>query len=186
MEINVRKLSIDNKLNFWKEYPDFTIYFNSLYSSDKTVGKSYSSKIMWALALAYSKTSQYVALGAPIESRKEKISKNYMKDNRNFKWTGEINGENMEDIEAKFIKYTTTQAERTLDMWNARLYDIQKLCAENLTKDTDAELRKEVWVYMEKLDKIFLNYNRIKKIVLEESENKSRGNKDLSLADTDI
>lgn len=76
----------DNVL-FWDANPQFKVLgdFADLYKKDRTKGKQYSSKVMWAVVFFADLDKENKFRSFPEDERKSLIKKEFVNDNR-FKW----------------------------------------------------------------------------------------------------
>lgn len=74
--------------NFWSAHPQLRIpkVFSKFYKEDKSAGKSNSSKIMWAIAMAIDNSEQNRFRNLSYEDRKILIAEEYL-ENRKFDWS---------------------------------------------------------------------------------------------------
>jgi len=179
--------------NFWEFYPAFTVVkpFKQLYNSDKTRGKMGSSNIMWAIALCYHPKSDLYNL----KDKEERVFE--MVKDKSFKL------EDYEEHIEVFIDTTLTQAEKSLYAWEKRLknrdkfIDSQEYTLDYYVKNKNGDniLSKSGNLVTEKgtadqLDKMAANtpklyqdYFKIRKELIDEEQIKGKGGKNLSLSD---
>lgn len=104
----------DTRANFWKANPQLCIAgaLKSLYENDKSKDKEESSRIMWAIALAYDIESKFFNL--PLIERKKFISKDYLKNEK-------FDFDKYKDCIEFYEKLSITPARRQLIVWNTKL-----------------------------------------------------------------
>jgi hypothetical protein len=162
----------DTNLIFWNEFPDFKImtHFTDLYSSDRSINHKKSSKIAWAIHMAYHPDSKFYN----IPDKLDVIKRDFIKVEA-FDW--ETN--TMIYLVDMYKKTVLTQAEQSLISWNETMllrdrglksWYKQEFDKNNEDRDirTIADLDKQ----MANTAKFFADYKKILTDIREEQESK--------------
>lgn len=155
--------------NFWKEFPDFKLVkeFGSVYSKDKSREKVDSSHLMWAIHLCYHPDSVFYN----IPNKQELITKDFYKK--------ELDWDKIKYLTDIYVETTLSEAHRSLIMWEKQMNKRRAFL-----DDTEYSLdnAKELDVMAAQTFKLYQEYDRIKKLLKEEST-KDNG-RPQSLSDT--
>lgn len=169
--------NFDINKNFWSYNPQFKAIkqFKELYDKDKSEEKSYSSKVMWSIALLVHPRSIFYNLDE--DDKKELIYGDYIKDNR-FTW------KKYENLITLFTELVLTRAKRSLSVWENKLRERDKLIEEEkYTIDNAEELDK----ILKNTYSLWSQYKQIQSDVMKEGEVIiSKGGGEPSLSDKGI
>ena len=181
--------------NFWIENPDLKYVGRTkvLYDEDKSKSKDKSSKLMWCIYLIWDRRSLYYNL--PEEGKDNKIDlvfndiypegKNYIKEDKNV----------LEELRAFYLMLKETPAQRALTGVEEKLMerDIFLKGTKYDLGEVDDRTGKYVGGTAELLDKMLANtvkmwdlYDKARKIVAQETETTSLGNREESLSDKQL
>jgi len=130
--------SFDIDTNIWEVEPQLKIpkVFAELYNSDKSKGKAYSSKIMWAIALLIDNSEANKFRNYTFEEKKLLISENYLQDPL-FDW------DKYEHIKNAFEEASTSKLEKSLLIYESKLEERDVLIKNTkYTLDNAADLDK--------------------------------------------
>ena len=108
--------SLDTDISFWELYPEFKVInpFKDIYLNDKSKSKTTSSKLMWFVALCYSKSSKFSRLQIDgIDGKHYVVGLDYC-NNPNYY---EDNKEILDSVIDMFLQITYTPLERHLKTW---------------------------------------------------------------------
>lgn len=135
----------DTDVNFWDINAEYKVIepFKSLYKKDRTIGKIYSSRILWAVSFLVHPDSPIDRL--PENDKKFIITTDYLEDTK-FDW------DKYQDLIDKFTELELTKAERSLKIINEKIED-----RERLLRDTPYSLgnAKDLDDMITKTDKIY-------------------------------
>lgn len=189
--------SFDDQANFWELYPQLKVAgpFKELYKKDAR-SKSKSSKLMWAVALAYDQNSKFYKLPEYGEDNKfTVIGEDYMGDKEFF----EKNNDTLEPIVAFYRKLTESPAMRALRAWEEKMEERAaflkdtKYVLDSVEFDEETGRAIKIPGTAELLDKmlannakLFADYKNInERLIKENAEATAKGGAQLSLSDTD-
>lgn len=169
------------KDNFWEHNPSYVYIFNDFYNSDKTRNKEKSSKIMWAIYFRVHPKSDFYNL-----SDKDNIIKTKWLKDPEFNWSS------YDAIISLFKETSMTQAEKSLVEWDIMLKKRDDFMHDqDFTLDYYNEAGKIVKGTADQLDKMLANtsklyaeYFKIQKELSDEEITRGRGNKPLSMSDS--
>lgn len=169
------------KDNFWEYNPQYVYIFNDFYNSDKSKNKEKSSKIMWAIYFRIHPKSDFYNL-----SDKDNIIKTKWLKDPTFNW------DTYNNIIDLFKETSTTQAEKSLIEWDIMLKKRDNFMhGQDFTLDDYNDAGKLVKGTADQLDKMLANtsklyaeYFKIQKELSEEEIVRGRGNKPLSMSDS--
>ena len=137
--------NFDTDVNFWQVNPELKLpkIFADLYSNDKSKGKSWSSKIMWGLAMLVDSKSKFHFLSE--EDRRKIIADDWIEDSK-FKWDDYI-----EHIKV-FTRLTQTRLSRSLLDLGKKIEERDELVKEtrytiNNAKELDGVLSNTKSIY---------------------------------------
>jgi len=174
----------DTNSNFWKMNPQFKILepFKSLYIKDKTAGKKYTSKVMWAVAFLLDPSKDNIYRNVPTDERKELIC-------RDFLGYSVSKFDKYQNIMDFYKKQVLSQAAKSLLVWEDIMTDREKTLKgmyKEALKNKDIDLIVELDKLLATTPKYYMDYDKIKKTFLEEEEsnNRGKGNRVKSLTDT--
>lgn len=153
--------NFDININFWNIAPQYKVIepFKALYKRDRTVGKLYSSRVMWAVSFLTHPDSPVVRL--PEDDKKLLICSDYLEDDK-FDWSKH------KDLINKFIELELTKAERSSKLIN---YKIEE--RESLIKDTPYTMSNAG-----DLDKLIMNTEKIYELRKKLEEDAKRKDED--------
>lgn len=167
--------------NFWEYNAQFKVAppFKQLFNSDKSRNKVNSSNIMWAIALCYHPKSDLYYL-----NDKEERVFDMVKD-KSFKL------EDYKEHVNNFKDMCLTQAEKSLSTWESRMKERDDFIASiQYTLDAYDDFGKLKKGSASQLDtmaantyKLYQDYFKIKKELLDEEQVKGKGGKNKSLSD---
>lgn len=174
-----------DKDNFWELNPSFVFILNDFYNSDKSKNKEKSSKIMWAIYFRTHPKSDFYNL-----ANKDAIIKTRWLKDESFKW------EDYEEVINTFKEISLTQAEKSLVEWDIMLKKRDDFMhSQDFTLDYYETLdsgkvviRKGTADQLDKMlantNKLYAEYFKIQKELSDEEITRGRGNKPLSMSDS--
>ena len=176
--------TFDTSADFWTLNPQLKIpeIFNTLYTKDKSKGKSESSMVMWAIALYLDTDSKFANL--PDKDRQDLIINDYLKDKK-FKF------QNYKDEMELYSKLCLTQAQRSLNMWNKKMREREEFMGSTPytlgTKSTKGYFGGTASILdgmMGNTKKLYDDYQRvIKELEKDQMEEIGLSNRESSLSD---
>jgi len=172
---------ITSKDNFWEINHQYTYIFLEFYNSDNSKNKEKSSKIMWAVYFKIHPKSDFYNL-----SNKDAIIKTKWLKDDNFDWS------EYESIIELFKESILTQAQKSLILWDETLKKRDEFVhSQDFTLDEYSESGKIIKGTADQLDKMLANtsklyaeYFKIKKQLSDEEIKRGRGDKPLSMSDS--
>lgn len=107
----------DTSINFWEANPQLKLagVFKDQYTSDKSKGKTASSKLMWFIAFVADLESKYY--GLPIEERIELLEEDFLTEPGFYKENKAL----VDSLIELYTRLTDTAAERHLRQWDDTL-----------------------------------------------------------------
>lgn len=173
---------ITSKDNFWELNPQYTYIFSDFYNSDKTKNKNKSSRIMWAIYFKIHPKSDFYNLN----DKDNVIKTKWLKDDK-FKW------EDYNEYIELFKESVLTQAEKSLVSWDETMKRRNEFIHnQEFTLDEydeSGKLRKGTADQLDKMlantSKLYAEYFKIKKEFSDEEIKRGRGNKPMSMSDSD-
>jgi len=172
--------------NFWEYNPQYKIIFKDLYNKDKSKNKEKSSDLMWGLLLYIHPKSDFYNL----EDKETLIARDIIKDTK-FNWSKQ------RDLLKRLQEIILTQAEKSLVVWDETLkkrdefIHSQEFTLDAYIEDPNTGKQRLMKGTADQLDKMLANtvklydeYEKVRKLLLEEEQKKGRGNKLLSLSDS--
>ncbi|HEY8361303.1 MAG TPA: hypothetical protein VIK77_00300 [Tissierellaceae bacterium] len=163
----------ENKQSFWEIYPELKLIpsFKALYDNDTDKKKRESSGVMWALQICLHPNSK--VYNAP---DKWEITKGRLVP-KDYDWESTASQKLIED----FLNVTFTEAEKTLMNLDITLKERSKFLKSQkdlyraVEQSTDVKEKLELIKLVKEFDTIITNtnklmdeYNKVKKIVLDE------------------
>lgn len=145
--------------NFWELHPIMKTLknFQKLYKSDKSRGKSNSSSMMWAIALAVDPNKNNPYRNLTVEDKRNIIKEDFLQD-RDFNWEHKTVIELIEDYENLCL----TIPERELIRFEEKLYQRGKfLESADYTFDEYDENGKVLKGTADQLDKMMVNTGKL-------------------------
>ena len=156
-------------INFWEQWPELKVAgpFKKIYTSDKTRGKSSSSKLSWCIVLIWDKKSK--------SSNKAKVT----------------------ELKEWYLKCNETLAMRTLRGILEKLEERDKFLRNTPYDDPVSEFNENYGVsdwakridtidkMLANTDKIYTLYDKARTVVEKEEQSSTKGDATLSLSDSD-
>jgi hypothetical protein len=174
---------IDN--NYWEVYPQAKAAgpYKKLYTSDKTRGKSNSSKIAWCIRLIWDRSSEYFNL-----EEDEKI--NLIFNDVMGSPYHETHESLITELTEFYIKTNTTAAKRTLTGIEEKLIERDRFIKRTPYELGELTERGYVGGTVDTLDKMMANtyklyelYNKARVLVDQEDQSSNKGDIKDSLSD---
>ena len=181
--------------NFWEAFPEYRVLeaFNTLYESDKSKNRIFSSNVLWAITFCLRRESPMYNL----PNKWELAAKDIAKDEK-------LNWDKYEDVIAIFKESCMSQAERSLLAWEELMKKRDKYLKskdyyfdEYLLDDKGDNVVSKTGRFVtikgtaDQLDsafsitpKMYSDFYKIKKEIEEEEIKRGKGNKPISLTDS--
>ena len=156
--------NFDINQNFWKVNPQFKILgdFAKLHKNDKSSGKSYSSKVMWAIAFFADQDPDNRLSNFPEKDRKMLIEEDYIKD-KDFDW------DKYTDLIEFYKKTEYTRSEQSLDGIKKKLEEREEFIKHTRYTIENAKELDSIIANTEKL------FNLVAKLEAQVKKEKSKG-----------
>lgn len=181
--------------NFWIERPELKLVgkIKKLYEEDKSKNKNFSSKLMWSIYLIWDRRSEFFLL--PEDGKDNKIDlvfndffpegKEYISKKR----------EELDELKSFYLMLQETPAQRALSGIEDKLVEREKFLKETkydlgIVDEKSGKYNGGTADLIEKMlsntIKIWEAYEKARKIVVQEMETSSLGNRESSLSDKGI
>jgi len=169
--------SFDMGVNFWQANPQFKVLgkFATFYKNDKSAAKSYSSKVMWAVAFFADTDPDNRLSNFSEKDRKSLIEEDYIQDT-------EFNWNKYEDL-IKFYEETQyTHTERSLVSLKRKLAEREEFI--NTTKYS-IDNAKDLDTIVANTEKLFNLYSKLEQQIKKDKgrEGDTRGGAKESISD---
>ena len=171
-------------INFWEQWPELKVAgpFKKIYTSDKTRGKSSSSKLSWCIVLIWDK-----------KSKLNLIFTEYYGDSKYYS----SNKAKVTELKEWYLKCNETLAMRTLRGILEKLEERDKFLRNTPYDDPVSEFNENYGVsdwakridtidkMLANTDKIYTLYDKARTVVEKEEQSSTKGDATLSLSDSD-
>jgi len=183
-------------INFWEQWPELKVAgpFKKIYTSDKTRGKSSSSKLSWCIVLIWDKKSKYYNMPETgKDSKVNLIFTEYYGDSKYYS----SNKAKVTELKEWYLKCNETLAMRTLRGILEKLEERDKFLRNTPYDDPVSEFNENYGVsdwakridtidkMLANTDKIYTLYDKARTVVEKEEQSSTKGDATLSLSDSD-
>lgn len=147
---------------FWDVNPQFKILgkFSELYKKDRTKGKIYSSKVMWAVTFFTELDKDNKFKNFPEEERKDLIETEFVNDNR-FTWDA------VQYLIDLYLQTQMTQQKRSLIMLKRKMEEREEFLAEAKYSFENA---KELDAIIANTDRLFSLMSKLEEQIKKDDE----------------
>jgi len=162
-------INFDIDVNFWDNNTQLKLVkaFNEIWEEDKTKKKKNSSQIMWAIALCYDPESKYIKWTE--EDRRKLVEDDFIH--------GKIDWRKYENAIKTYIGLYTTQAERSLMVWEKKLKERDDYLTSKKYSEVDLKDAKALDDLLANTPKLYSQYNMIlEQLDEEQAKAKTKGN----------
>lgn len=159
--------------DFWSINPSLKIpkLYAELYDKDRSEGRRFSGRVMWAIALLVDPQSKFANL--PYADRKKLILEDFVKYKR-FKW------EDYKECIAYYENMLLTPAQRQVNIWKRKM-DEKTEYLDSLSYEEDSETIEKLLISNAKL---YVELERIsKQLEKEESDGYTKGGAEESMTE---